>query len=577
MARVRIRTVLFLGAGLIALWAAATAWMLADAGRAMRAGQQRLSAVRADATATSFLDGATDRRLADAEDSFARARSRLRNPLVAPLRIVPVVGRHLRAGDDVVATALGSTEVARGAVAGLQDLSKRDVAAGPGRVEVLRDLSNLVGAAATDLDALDPGTGDGLAGPVARAVDDLKTDHDGAVEGLHRAHRTVEAVADLLDGPRTYLLIGANNAEMRAGSGMFLSAATLRFEAGSMALGDVRPAASLVLPAGSVAAGGDLARNWPWLDVGRDLRSLGLTADFPQNAEVARRFWAAMPDGGEVDGVIVVDVDALRELLRVVGPVEVDGITYTTDTVRGELLKQQYRRSGDDRQAVADRRDRLGDVAWAVFDRIEDGDWALDELATALVDVVQRRHLMVWSVDDRAQEVWTSNGADGRLRDDSVSVAFVNRGAEKLDAYIDTATTITTGGGPVGRDIEITYQIANRAPADGPRYQVGPNIDGLVAGEHRGIVVVNLPAGTTGVALEGARLTLSGTDGPTVVVAGEVGLERGTSTTVLVTATLPAGLPHVVVEPSARIPRTSWEIDDHVYELDRRRTVTLGD
>ncbi len=577
MRRVRIRTVVLIGAGIVVVWLAAAAWMLADAGRAMREGQQRLSSVRADATATSFLDGDTDRRLADAEDRFARARTRLRSPLVAPLRIVPVLGRHLRAGDDVVATAQGSTEVVRGAVAGLQALSERDLAAGPGRVEILRDLSELVGTTATDLAALDPGTGDGLAGPVARAVDDLKADHDGAVEGLQRAHRTVEAVADLLDGPRTYLLIGANNAEMRAGSGMFLSTATLHFQDGSMNLGDVRPTASLVLPAGSVATDGDLARNWPWLDVGRDLRSLGLTADFPQNADVARRFWAEVPDGGEVDGVIVVDVDALRELLRVVGPVEVDGITYTTDTVRGELLKKQYQRSGDDHKAVADRRDRLGDVAWAVFERIEDGDWSLDELATALVDVVQRRHLMIWSADGDTQEAWTSNGADGRLRDDSVSVALVNRGAEKLDAYLDTAATITTGGGPTGREIEISYRITNRAPAEGPRYQLGPNIEGLVAGEHLGIVVVNLPAGTTGVALDGARLTLSGGDGPTVVVAGEIGLQRGASTTVTVTATLPDGLARLVVEPSARIPKTSWEIDDHVYELDRRRTVTLGD
>ena len=576
MTNIRIRTVVLFGTGVVVLWLVATAWLLADAGRAMRNGQHLLASVQADATATTFLDDETDHRLADAEDQFARARSRLRNPLVAPLRIVPVVGRHLRAGDDVVATAQGSTEVVRSAVAGLRALSERDLAAGPGRVEMLRDLSDLVATTATDLAALDPGSGAGLAGPVARAVDDLKAEHDDAVDGLQRARQTVDAVADLLDGPHTYLLLGANNAEMRAGSGMFLSAAPLHLEAGTLELGDVRPTASLVLPAGSVATDGDLARNWPWLDVGRDLRTLGLSVDFPQSAAVARRFWAEVPDGEKVDGVIVVDVDALRELLRVVGPVEVDGTTYTADNVRGELLKRQYQRSGDDAGAVADRRDQLGDVARALFERIEEGDWALDELATALVDVVQRRHLMIWSVDEPTQQAWVDTGADGRLRPDSMSVALVNRGAEKLDAYLDTAATITTGGGSTGRGLVITYRITNRAPAEGPRYQLGPNIEGLVAGQHRGIVVVNLPAGTTEVALDGARLTLSGSDGPTVVVAGEVALKRGESVTVTITATLPEGLEGLVVEPSARIPKTSWEIDGRTYELDRRRTVTPG-
>lgn len=577
MGRVRVRTVVFIGVGMVLLWLAGTAWMLADANRAMHEGRRHLAAVRGGATASTLLDAGTDEQLADAEDAFARARARLRNPLVAPLRVVPVLGRHLRAADGIVSTAQGSTEVARGVAAGLRDLSTRDLAAGPGRVEVLRDLSTLVTDAAADLETLDPGTGQDLAGPVARAVDELAVAHDETVDGLHRADRTVSALADLLDGPGTYLLIGANNAEMRAGAGMYLSAAPLRFEAGSLELGEVRPTASLVLPEGSVPVEGDLARNWPWIDVGRDLRSLGLSADFPQSAEVARQFWAEVPGGEPVDGVIVVDVDALRELLAVVGPVDVDGITYTTDTVRGELLVHQYQRSGDDPGSVAERRDQLGEVARAVFERIEGGDWAFDELATALVDVVQRRHLMVWSADDATQAVWADSGADGRLRPESLSVAVVNRGAEKLDAYLDTAVDVAAGGGTTGRDITVTYRITNGAPDEGPRYQLGPNIEGMGAGDHRGIVVVNLPGGTTDVTVDGARLTLRGADGPTEVIAGEVGLKRGESVTVTVTGTLPDDLDRLVVEPSARIPSASWTIDGQTYDLDRRHTVTLGD
>ena len=33
----------------------------------------------------------------------------------------------------------------------------------------------------------------------------------------------------------------------------------------------------------------------------------------------------------------------------------------------------------------------------------------------------------------------------------------------------------------------------------------------------------------------------------------------------------------VVLEPSARVPPTVWEVDGTTYELDRRRTLRVGD
>lgn len=574
----RVRTVLLVGIGLLTLWGISVAWILGEAAQAVRSGRSELTGLGERTDPATLLDQETDRRLAAAEGHFAEARSRLRNPLVAPLRVVPVVGRHVRAADSVVSAAQGTTRVARGVVGGLRELSERDLDGGPGRVRLLSDLADLAAGAKVELEEIDPGSGEGLFAPLGEAADSVRTERDRALDGVIQTERTARAVAGLLDGPGDHLLIGANNAEMRAGSGMYLSAAPLAFDDGSMTLGDVRPTASLVLPEGQVPVDGDLADNWPWLDPGRDLRTLGLSVDFPQSAEVASRFWAEVPDGTEVEGVILVDVEALRHLLAVVGPVEVDGVRYTTETVNEELLHTQYVRAGDGADDVAARRDRLGDVAAVVFDRVERGEWELDAMITALVDVVQGRHLMVWSRDPDVQEVWTQVGVDGRLRENSLSVTMLNRGAQKLDAHMRTEVDLRTsgGGGATGRTVDITYRIANQAPAEGPRYQIGPNVAGLEAGDHRGIVVVNLPAGTTDVELEGARLTLRGSDGPTVVVAGELDLGRGETTEVKVRAVLAPGVAELVIEPSGRIPPTTWTIDGEWSDQDRRRTVTLG-
>ena len=183
---------------------------------------------------------------------------------------------------------------------------------------------------------------------------------------------------------------------------------------------------------------------------------------------------------------------------------------------------------------------------------------------------------MVWSVEPSHAEAWAGVGADGHLTDRSLSVALVNRGANKADSFVDTTLTVEVEPGTGDRQtITLTYEISNTTPPDGPTYVVGPNIEGMVAGEYRGIVVVNLPAGTTDVEIEGVRPTLSGLDGPTVVVGGEVTVASGGTTKVVVTAHLGRGVEEVTLEPSARIPRTRLVLGGREPTVDRRRTIDL--
>jgi hypothetical protein len=43
-----------------------------------------------------------------------------------------------------------------------------------------------------------------------------------------------------------------------------------------------------------------------------------------------------------------------------------------------------------------------------------------------------------------------------------------------------------------------------------------------------------------------------------------------------VSASLPGDVASVVLEPTARIPRTGWTVEGRALDRDRRRTVTLG-
>jgi hypothetical protein len=564
-----------LGALLLAVgWALLAGWLLRQAGDAARQGRSDLRAVRRGATPTSLLDPATRTRLRAADHHFDRARSRLRSPVLTPLRLVPGVRGQIQAADRLVNAARGATDLASVAVEDLHDLADRPLPAGPARVAALEDLADIVARVETGLGRLDPGSPGGLVGPLGDQVRDLRTERDDARASLGRAEHATRAAARLVAGPSNYLLVGSNNAEMRAGGGMYLSVAPLRISAGRLALGDVHPTAPLSLPPGAVRVAGDLVDNWPLVAHGRDLRQLGLTADFPVNAAIVRDFWARSPEGGPVEGVVGVDVDALRALLRVVGPVEVRGVEYTATSVRGELLRDQYRRFAGDKQ---ERRDQLGEVARAVFTRIEGGQWQLDELATAMVEIVQGRHLVVWSADPDTQEAWADAGADGRLRPDTVSADLVNTGSNKLDSFVPTTATLTSPRRPDGRvAVEIRYEMTSKAPDSGPAYLRGPNVDGLVAGQYRGVVLVNLPRGATAVRAEGGTVAVAGHDGATEVVGVDVSLLAGESKVVTVSAVLPERVRSVVLEPSARIPRTTWIVDGKKVKGAARRSVPVG-
>lgn len=259
----RYRRVLLIGTLVLVGWGLAVGWLLRSAGDQMEAGQHELDRAREGATPASLLDPSTTDALERARGHFSSARRRLRNPLVLPLRVVPVVSRHLRSADAVLATTDGATASAMSGIERLADLSERSVGTGADRLATLDRLADLIADTSSEIGALDPGSPDALITPLAEAVQEVTEQRDDTVRTLERAEATTRALRQMLTGPTPYLLLGANNAEMRAGSGMFLSAAVIRFDQGRVGLGEVRPTQELVLPAGSVAVSDDLRNNWP--------------------------------------------------------------------------------------------------------------------------------------------------------------------------------------------------------------------------------------------------------------------------------------------------------------------------
>src|SRR5207244_10793566 len=122
-------------------------------------------------------------------------------------------------------------------VARAADALKRPHRTGAQRVALLRELQSLASTSAVRIASLDLGPSTGLIGPVARGHAEVAQRLQQLRDTLSTVVATTGAAADLLEGPRRYLVFGANNSEMRSGSGMFLTIAELATRGGGLALG----------------------------------------------------------------------------------------------------------------------------------------------------------------------------------------------------------------------------------------------------------------------------------------------------------------------------------------------------
>ena len=326
---------------LLVAWGAVVAAHVWSAYRHDQRGLAELTTVRANLDPTTVTAASTASSLHAAAAEFSSAHASLSGPLVAPATWIPVLGRQLRSARALSAAAEQVSTVGATFLGQVHSVLDQPHGAGPERVASLRRLAALSLAASHQLDAVDTGPGNALVAPLARKHDEFVAQLDDARHRLSTAASVSAVVATILEGPQTYLLLAGNNAEMRAGSGSVLDVGTADTSAGTVHLGQFGPSGELGLARGQVVVTGDLERNWGWLEPGVDWRNLGLTPQFPVNAELASRMWAART-GQQVSGVLAIDVVGLRQILTATGPVQAAGQTVDADNVEQYLLHDQY-------------------------------------------------------------------------------------------------------------------------------------------------------------------------------------------------------------------------------------------
>jgi hypothetical protein len=585
--RTRRRLVIVGVLTVLAVWGAFVALALIRARTDTRKGIDTLESVQQDLTPTELLRGGGVAQLREAGADFRRARKRVRAPFVLPLRIIPVVGRQIDSVDTLTGSAARVVSIGIKAVDGARDAVNAGHPVGAARVALVNHVATIADDSASQLENVDLGPGH-LIGPLEQARTKFATRLRDLRHAISQLQDASHGLVAFLKGPSRYLVLAGNNAEMRDGSGAFLQIGMLSVDNGSLKLDTIGTFENFPVPPGSVPLTGDLAGRWGFLHPNVEWRNIGVSPQFPSQAALASKMWKAATHAS-VDGVLALDVVALKDLLEATGPVHLpDGTTMSSDQVLDDVMLKQYLGTVGYPDQKS-RRDRLGEIAHGALANLNSGGWHAADLIDDLRGAAQGRHLLAWSANPTEQAGWEAAAISGVVEPDATLVGLQSRGGNKLDQFINVHGTVriekdttaaTSKANPGGWDMTIQLRLDNVTPATGlPTYVQGPypGAVGSAAGLYQAYATFELPryAGDVHLEVDGktAPFVTAGPDGPSQVVAAYVQVSRGQSLSVVARFTLPSAVRSMLFDPSARVPAIAWTAPQLAWSDDLARRV----
>ncbi|MGO4257175.1 DUF4012 domain-containing protein [Marmoricola sp. RAF53] len=451
-------------------------WQAVSASRSLLDAREQAEQVRTQVRAGDF-DDAT-RSLDRLGKQTARAHDATDGLLWDVGRHVPFVGANIGAvqtAAEVLDTATrGNAPVALQLSEALQEGRFRPV---DGRIDIaaVEKLAPAVGKAADSIEKAADDLDEVRTGDLVFPFNDLVGDLQTQVEEARSAASATSAAFTLLpamlgkDGPRDYLLMIQNPAELRSTGGLPGSLAVLHADQGKVTMtwqGSAGKVNGFTAPVVKLPA--DTEQQYG-RTVATDFRDTNFTPDFPEAAQIAR----AMLERAQkirVDGVVSIDPVALSGLMAGTGPVQAGhGITLTAGNVVPTLLNKSYQLLPD--QLSQD--DFFETVARKVFDAVMAGQGSQEQAVKGLATGASQHRVLLWSARDDEQARLSGTAIAGELGRNSgtspeIGVYLNDSVAGKVDYYLQmrssaAAVDCRQDG---SQDLRATVALTSTVPTD---------------------------------------------------------------------------------------------------------------
>ncbi len=427
------------------------------------------------------------------------------------------------------------------------------------RLHLIDILGQDLATVQTQLGGVSTRTSGKLTHSLARARDKLVTKLGEANKQLGDGRSLATTLRTMLAGPRTYLVLAGNNAEMRSG-GITTAAGLIHFEGGDLTTGPFVSSFDLFLPdAKRVAVPPEIDHLYGWMSPGQEWRTTDTSPNWPAVAEVYSRMSANSPFG-KVDGVLFVDVVTLKSVLSVIGPVTVNGFKYTADNVLGQVLYANYLLFPTADQTNA-RRDVQSNVARAAFSALRGGSYSVPQLAHELQLDAKGRHLLAWSSNAAEEAMWTKLGADGAIGPDDMLVSVQNVSASKLDLFIQPIVTIATQRFSDHQVVDMYVTVTNPRRGTTSAYIEGGTPCCSFPGDQRIYLLFYLPASAYNLTSTKPPFTTAGRDGGMTVVGMIYIVPYSETATIHISFLLPPNQDTVTLIPSSRVKPVQYVVN----------------
>ncbi|MFA6271540.1 MAG: DUF4012 domain-containing protein [Patescibacteria group bacterium] len=354
------------------------------------------------------------------------------------LQFIPILGRQINAIDNILIATIQLGN-------GLQDITdlgdsvfsplKKDGAAvslstiSPEQtkriLKTIYEAPPLLQGVKADIDlavdAIDNIPEKGLIGSIKKIVTPLKEQLPAIQDGLRLAIPAAESIPQIAGYPskKTYLFLLQNNTELRPTGGFIGTYGILKLSNGAIDYFNTDNIYNLDTP-----YHGTLIAEPPWqlqkyLSADKwFMRDSNWSPDFPTTAEKAE--WFYHQEGGtenKIDGVIAVTPTFIESLIALTGPIDVNGITFTSENFI-ETLQYQVEQ-GFYRQGISEteRKEIIGVLSSKLLDKVLElpsDRWP--DLWNTFQKDTNAKHILIYLKDRGIQQSIIDQGWGGNIR-----------------------------------------------------------------------------------------------------------------------------------------------------------------
>lgn len=361
--------------------------------------------------------------------------------------------------------------------------------------------------AASELNLIDPARYPNTIRDIA-VRDLIKTAQEQVTQAatlVNNARPVVEILPDIagVKEPKKYFILFQNDAELRPTGGFMTAYAIVEVNRGKVIPERSVDIYSLDNKFRNRLDPPDPIKNYLPLVYYWHLRDMNISPDFKVSMDTFLENYLTVPGESEVDGIISIDTNVLKDLVEILGPIDVPGFgTFSSDIDERcdcpqviykleDLVTRPTYEIRTDRKAV------LGPMMQTIIQKAYDADSnAWPALFQAIFANINEKHILFYMLDEKAQVAAENFGVAGRIKEfdgDYFHLNDANFGGAKSNMFVTQEITqdITLEGDKVRKQVTIIYK--NPFPSSNCNLEAGQLcINGIL----RNFVRVYLPQGS---------------------------------------------------------------------------------